>query len=197
MKEPLVFLLMGRAGCGKGTQADLLMKYLEKNGYTDLLYIYVGSGLRDFIKKNSSLTSKLADEIMRKGDMEPSFLSVWALSGDLIKKMNEETSLVIDGFPRNLTEAEIIDEAIAFYGLKNVYPVFIETNREDSRKRLLDRGRADDTEIAIKRRLDYFDQYVQPVIDYYEKESKYKLTRINGEQSVEDVHREILEKVFK
>jgi len=197
MKEPLVFLLMGRAGCGKGTQADLLMKYLEKNGYTDLLYIYVGSGLRDFIEKNSSLTSKLADEIMRKGDMEPSFLSVWALSGDLIKKMNEETSLVIDGFPRNLTEAEIIDEAIAFYGLKNVYPVFIETNREDSRKRLLDRGRADDTEIAIKRRLDYFDQYVQPVIDYYEKESKYKLTRINGEQSVEDVHREILEKVFK
>ena len=197
MKEPLVFLLMGRAGCGKGTQADLLMKYLEKNGYTDLLYIYVGSGLRDFIKKNSSLTSKLADEIMRKGDMEPSFLSVWALSGDLIKKMNEETSLVIDGFPRNLTEAEIIDEAIAFYGLKNVYPVFIETNREDSRKRLLDRGRADDTEIAIKRRLDYFDQYVQPVIDYYEKESKYKLARINGEQSVEDVHREILEKVFK
>ena len=197
MKEPLVFLLMGRAGCGKGTQADLLMKYLEKNGYTNLLYIYVGSGLRDFIKKNSSLTSKLADEIMRKGDMEPSFLSVWALSGDLIKKMNEETSLVIDGFPRNLTEAEIIDEAIAFYGLKNVYPVFIETNREDSRKRLLDRGRADDTEIAIKRRLDYFDQYVQPVIDYYEKESKYKLTRINGEQSVEDVHREILEKVFK
>ena len=197
MKEPLVFLLMGRAGCGKGTQADLLMKYLEKNGYTNLLYIYVGSGLRDFIEKNSSLTSKLADEIMRKGDMEPSFLSVWALSGDLIKKMNEETSLVIDGFPRNLTEAEIIDEAIAFYGLKNVYPVFIETNREDSRKRLLDRGRADDTEIAIKRRLDYFDQYVQPVIDYYEKESKYKLTRINGEQSVEDVHREILEKVFK
>ena len=197
MKEPLVFLLMGRAGCGKGTQADLLMKYLEKNGYTDLLYIYVGSGLRDFIEKNSSLTSKLADEIMRKGDMEPSFLSVWALSGDLIKKMNEETSLVIDGFPRNLTEAEIIDEAIAFYGLKSVHPVFIETSKEDSRKRLLDRGRADDTEIAIKRRLDYFDQYVQPVIDYYEKESKYKLTRINGEQSVEDVHRKILEKVFK
>ena len=83
--------------------------------------------------------------------MEPSFLSVWALSDELIKKMNKNTSLVIDGFPRNLTEAEIIDEAIGFYGLKNIYPIFIETSREDSRKRLLNRGRSDDTEVAIKK----------------------------------------------
>lgn len=197
MTQPLVFILIGRAGCGKGTQADLLMEYLKKNNYTDAVYIYVGSGLRDFIKKNSSLTSKLADEIMQKGDMEPSFLSVWALSDELIKKMNKNTSLVIDGFPRNLTEAEIIDEAIGFYGLKNIYPIFIETSREDSRKRLLNRGRSDDTEVAIKRRLDYFDEYVQPVIDYYEKESKFRLTRVSGEQGIEKVHQEILEKIFK
>ncbi|MEK7142462.1 MAG: nucleoside monophosphate kinase [Patescibacteria group bacterium] len=197
MTQPLVFILIGRAGCGKGTQADLLMEYLKKNNYTDAVYIYVGSGLRDFIKKNSSLTSKLADEIMQKGDMEPSFLSVWALSDELIKKMNKNTSLVIDGFPRNLTEAEIIDEAIGFYGLKNIYPIFIETSREDSRKRLLNRGRSDDTEVAIKRRLDYFDEYVQPVIDYYEKESKFRLTRVSGEQGIEGVHQEILEKIFK
>jgi len=43
----------------------------------------------------------------------------------------------------------------------------------------------------------YFEKDVAPVIDYYDGRSKYKLTRINGEQSVEDVHREILEKVFK
>ena len=197
MTQPLVFILIGRAGCGKGTQADLLMEYLKKNNYTDAVYIYVGSGLRDFIKKNSSLTSKLADEIMQKGDMEPSFLSVWALSDELIKKMNKNTSLVIDGFPRNLTEAEIIDEAIGFYGLKNIYPIFIETSREDSRKRLLNRGRSDDTETAIKRRLDYFDEYVQPVIDYYEKESKFRLTRVSGDLGIESVHQEILEKIFK
>ena len=197
MKEPFVFLLMGRAGCGKGTQADLLLKYLEINGYGKAAYIYVGSALRNFIEGNNSLTSKLAGKIMEKGDMEPSFLAVWALANNLIDKMSENSTLISDGFPRNLTEAGIIDEAIAFYGLKNVYPVFIETSRDDSRKRLLDRGRADDTETAIKRRLDYFDEYVQPVIDYYEEESKHKLIRVNGEQSVEEVHKEILEKVFK
>ena len=197
MKEPLVFLLMGRAGCGKGTQADLLLKYLEINGYGKAAYIYVGSALRNFIEGNNSLTSRLAGKIMEKGDMEPSFLAVWALANNLIDKMSENITLISDGFPRNLTEAGIIDEAIDFYGLKNIHPVFIETSREGSRKRLLERNRSDDTETAVKRRLDYFDEYVQPVIDYYEKESKHKLIRINGEQGMEEVHKEILEKVFK
>ena len=197
MKEPLVFLLMGRAGCGKGTQADLLLKYLEINGYGKAAYIYVGNALRNFIEGNNSLTSRLAGKIMEKGDMEPSFLAVWALANNLIDKMSENITLISDGFPRNLTEAGIIDEAIDFYGLKNIHSVFIETSREGSRKRLLERNRSDDTETAVKRRLDYFDEYVQPVIDYYEKESKHKLIRINGEQGMEEVHKEILEKVFK
>lgn len=190
------FLLMGRAGCGKGTQADLLLKYLEINGHGKAAYIYVGSALRSFVESNNSLTSKLAGKIMERGDMEPSFLAVWALANNLIDKMSENISFISDGFPRNLTEAGIIDEAVAFYGLKNVYPVVIETSREDSRKRLMERNRADDTETAIKRRLDYFDEYVQPVIDYYEKESKHKLVRVNGEQSIEDVHKEIISKCF-
>ena len=38
---------------------------------------------------------------------------------------------------------------------------------------------------------------VQPVIDYYEKESMHKLIRINGEQGMEEVHKEILEKSFQ
>ena len=43
----------------------------------------------------------------------------------------------------------------------------------------------------------YFEKDVVPVINYYDGKSRHKLTRINGEQSVEEVHKEILEKVFK
>ena len=50
---------MGRFGCGKGTQADLLLKYLEINGYGKAAYIYVGNALRNFIEGNNSLTSRL------------------------------------------------------------------------------------------------------------------------------------------
>lgn len=194
---PLVFILIGRAGCGKGTQADLLLKYLEINGHDRTAYVYVGDTLRSFIKANNSLTSNLANRLMHDGEMEPSFLAVWALADNLIEKMKADTTLISDGFPRNLTEAEIIDEAIAFYGLKNIYPIFIETSREKSTKRLLERSRSDDTEAAIKKRLDYFDKCVQPVIRYYENRSKHELIKVNGERSAQDVHKEILEKVFK
>lgn len=197
MKEPKIFLLVGRAGCGKGTQAGLLLKFLEKNGYEREAYIYVGDSLRKFIEKNPSLTSKLAGKIMRVGDMEPSFLSVWALANDFIEKIEKNTSLVIDGFPRNLTEAEIIDEALDFYNLTDVNPVFIETSRQWSRQKLLERKRNDDTEEAIKSRLDYFEEYVKPVIDYYEKESKFRLVKVNGEQGIEKVHQEIINKCFQ
>ncbi|MCK6462766.1 MAG: nucleoside monophosphate kinase [Candidatus Pacebacteria bacterium] len=197
MKEPRNFLLIGRAGCGKGTQAELLLKYMEKNCYGKTSYIYVGSALRSFINDNNSLTSKLAGKIMEKGDMEPSFLAVWALANNFIEKINENANIISDGFPRNLTEATIIDEAILFYDLKNVFPVFIETSRDWSKEKLLKRKRNDDTEEAIKRRLDYFEEFVTPVIDYYQNKSKYKLVRVNGEQGIEKVHEEIIDKCFK
>ena len=57
--------------------------------------------------------------------MEPSFLAVWALANNLIDKMSENITLISDGFPRNLTEAGIIDEAIDFYGLKNIHPFLL------------------------------------------------------------------------
>ena len=76
-------------------------------------------------------------------------------------------------------------------------PHFLETSEEWSTKRLSERRRNDDSLKSIKERMVYFEKDVVPVINYYEKESRHKLTRINGEQSVEEVHKEILEKVFK
>ncbi|MEK9183784.1 MAG: hypothetical protein AAB890_01785, partial [Patescibacteria group bacterium] len=70
------------------------------------------------------------------------------------------------------------------------------TSEKWSMEKLLKRGRVDDKKEVIKHRLDYFDKCVQPVIDYYEKESKYKLIRVNGEQSIEEVNREIIKKCF-
>lgn len=195
--EPFNFLLMGRSGCGKGTQAELLIKYLSGHNFGETLYIYTGDKIRDLVNKNNSLTAELAKAIMLAGDIEPSFISVWSWCDDLVKNIRKDNNLIMDGSPRMLSEAKMLDEAFDFYKRKNVKPIFIETSAEWSTKRLLGRKRIDDTEEVIKHRLGFFDREVAPVIDYYEKESKHKLIRVNGEQSVEEVHQEILEKVFK
>jgi len=197
IKEPFVFLLMGRSGCGKGTQAKMLIKYLQDNNLGETLYVYTGEKLRSFTEKEENLAASLAKSKMKAGGLLPSFLAVWLWSGSLIEGVKENNNVIMDGSPRTLLEAMMMDDAMEFYGRNNVIPVFLETSEEWSTQRLLGRGRSDDSLKSIKERQAYFEKDVVPVIDYYEKESKYKLMRINGEQSVEAVHQEILEKVFK
>lgn len=197
MKEPLVFLLMGRSGCGKGTQAKLLIKYLRDSGFGETIYVYTGEKLRNFAEKGETLAAREARKKMKEGGLLPSFLAVWLWSGALIEGIDENNNAVMDGSPRTLLEAMMTDDAMEFYGRKKVIPIFLETSEEWSTRRLLGRGRSDDSAESIKKRMAYFEKDVIPVIDYYEKESKHKLIRINGEQSVEEVHKEILEKVFK
>ena len=197
MKKPRVFLLIGRSGCGKGTQAKLLIKYLKDNNLGETLYVYTGERLRNFAEKEENFAARLAKSKMKDGDLLPSFLAVWLWSGALIEGVKENNNVIMDGSPRTLLEALMMDDAMEFYGRSNVIPIFLETSEEWSTQRLLGRGRNDDNLKSIKKRLAYFEKDVAPVIDYYEKESKHKLIKVNGEQSVEDVHREILEKIFK
>ena len=197
MKEPLVFLLIGRSGCGKGTQAKLLIKYLKDNNLGETLYIYTGKRLRNFAEKEENLAARLAKNKMKAGGLLPSFLAVWLWSGALIEGVEENNNVIMDGSPRTLLEAMMTDDAMEFYSRRNVIPIFLETSEEWSTQRLSDRGRNDDSLKSIKERMAYFEKDVVPVIDYYNGKSRHKLTRVNGEQSVEEVHREILEKVFK
>ena len=197
MKKPRVFLLIGRSGCGKGTQAKLLIKYLKDNNLGETLYVYTGERLRNFAEKEENFAARLAKSKMKDGDLLPSFLAVWLWSGALIEGIDENNIVIMDGSPRTLLEALMTDDAMEFYGRSNVVPIFLETSEEWSTQRMLGRGRSDDNLKSIKKRMAYFEKDVAPVIDYYEKESKHKLIKVNGEQSVEDVHREILEKVFK
>ena len=197
MKEPLVFLLLGRSGCGKGTQAKLLIKHLQNNNLGETLYVYTGERLRNFTEKEKNLAALLAKIKMKAGGLLPSFLAVWLWSGALIEGVEENNNVIMDGSPRTLLEAMMVDDAMEFYGRRNVIPVFLETSEEWSTQRLSDRGRNDDSLKSIKERMAYFEKDVVPVIDYYSGKSKHKLTRINGEQSVEEVHREIIDKIFK
>ena len=195
--QPYSFIMIGRAGCGKGTQSDLLVKYFKGQNLGELIYIYTGQKMREMIRRDGTYTAKLAGEIMEKGGIEPNFFSVWVWSDELVKNMKEETHLILDGSPRAMVEAVIVDGALNFYGRKKVSPIFIETGRDWSTQKLMARGRFDDTEKSINERLDYFDEHIMPVINYYEKESRYKLIKVNGEQEIEKVHQEILEKIFK
>jgi adenylate kinase family enzyme len=194
MDNPLTFLFIGRSGCGKGTQVELLRKYFEdKDGRDSVVYVYAGQRMRDLIEKSDSFTSKLANKIMMTGGKQPDFFAIWAWSNELIDKLKENTHLIIDGSPRTLLEARVLDEAFDFYKRKEIRPILLDVSYDWAAQRLKERGRFDDTEERIKKRFEYFDKYVVPAIEYYEKESKNRLIRVNGEQSIKKVHKDIME----
>jgi adenylate kinase len=190
------FIFIGRSGCGKGTQAELLQKYLKsKDSEREIFYLETGDLFRKFVK-GAGYTNKLASVIMEEGGREPDFLAISLWSNAFIENLEAKEHVFIDGTPRSLNEAKILDTAIKFYNRGKPKIVFIDVSRKWSIDRLVARGRADDIEIEdIEERLDWFDSDVKPAVDFYRESSGYNFLEINGEQTIKEVHNEIINKL--
>jgi len=197
MAIPKTFIFIGRSGSGKGTQADLLMKYLQKTDPNrPILYIETGQRFRDFLANTHNFTSKMSGIIWDRHDRQPDFIAAWMWSHILIEKFTCAENLVFDGTPRSLAEARILDTAISFYERTNVNIIYINVSREWSRKRLEERQRDDDrSPEAIDRRLNWFDADVMPAVDYYRSHPDHNFIEISGENGINDVHQELVEKI--
>jgi len=189
------FIIIGRSGSGKGTQASLLQEYIKKQSpESDILYVESGDKFREFLK-GDTYSSALSKEAYMTDKLQPSFLSIWVWTDFLIKSLSQNQHLIFDGSPRKLNEALVLNEALGFYGRKNVSVIFINVSRDWATERLKDRKRLDDGDDSIKKRLDWFDKDVMPAIDFYKNNSQYNFLEINGEQSIEEVHNEIVSKL--
>jgi len=184
MSKSQIIILFGRSGCGKGTQAKLLIK--------DFGFEYLGSGvlLRERNTKDD-FTGRKLKEIMNKGDLVPTpiMFRVWAEKIEEMREKIDKNGVIIDGSPRALLEAELMDYAFKWYGWENVKVVLLDLSEEEAFNRLIKRQRDDDNPNAIKERLAYFKKDVQPAIDYYQEQGR--LIKIDGNQSIEDVYHEI------
>ena len=187
------FVLVGRSGSGKGTQANLLMEKIKQFGPADIFYLQTGQRFRDFIS-SPGYTTELSKGLEESGKLQPSFLAIWIWSNILIENLKMTQHLVIDGTPRKLGEAVIFIDAMKFYE-RRARVINIEVSREWSKERLLGRQRSDDVEALIDKRLDWFDLDVLPVIEYFRSCGEVDFYNINGEQTIEEVHQDIVKKL--
>ena len=184
LKNKLTLILLGRSGSGKGTQAKFIAKRLKSGAR----HLSTGQLLRVFVKKDSSV-SKLAARVLKKGKLIPAWLVFYLWSKKLVENGYIIEHLVFDGAPRRFLEAELLDDVMIWYGRLLPICIYLDVNSKEVTKRLLARGRHDDTPIVIKNRLAYFPKDVLPVIHYFKR--KKRLICINGEQPIEKVRRDI------
>lgn len=205
-KEKLVIIFLGPQGSGKGTQAELLGKKLH------MPVIEMGKLLRQASQINSVKGRKIK-KIINEGKLLPLSETIDILKNE-INKINLQKGFILDGFPRNLDQAKKIEK------FKNKIVIYLSLSEKETLKRLGKRKtcskcgkvfidkrslikcsvcngkleqREDDKPSTIKKRLNLFRKSTKPVLEYYQK--KNELININGEQSIDNVFKEILKKL--
>ena len=193
--KPQAFILIGRSGCGKGTQGKLIQDYLKKiDSNRELLYIQTGAEFRNFIKEEG-YTQGLSNKVYENGELQPEFLAAAMWLNVLIREFKGDEHIIFDGTPRKFHEAGTLDSIFDFYGFGKPYVLNIVISREESMKRLLSRKRMDDIKGEIEKRLDWYESDVVPAINFYKTNTKYNYLEIDGERSIEDINKDIISRL--
>jgi len=188
--KPQVFLFIGRAGSGKGTQAKLLVKALErKDPIHEVLYIETGAEFRKFILEDN-YTAKICKGGVEQGLLMPEFMSIYLWAKVMVMKYKGDQHIVFDGTPRKLLEAVDMQSLYPFYGFEKPSVIYLNIESGESMQRLEIRqeGRADDSRESIKRRQEVFEKEIVPVIDYYRIQSEINFIEVDGTGLIEEVH---------
>ncbi len=189
--SPQTFVFFGIAGSGKGTQVELLKKFLLDKDGKDTVYAYPGSEYRKIIT-SGNYTCTLIKESYARGELQPDFLTNAIFSDILMSHLDPAHHLMADGYPRTLNQSENFEAMMKFYKRDNIKIIYIEVGKEEATKRNLLRGRSDDTKEGMERRYNEYINNVLPAMNYFKGKDGYELYYINGEQSVEDVHIDII-----
>ncbi len=182
---PLNVLLLGPQGAGKGTQASRI------SAEYGIPHIASGEILRAEMQAGTELGRRVKD-VYDRGDLVSDDLMI-ELIRTRLGQPDTEAGFVLDGFPRTTVQAEALDAMFNEIGrsFSVVFALQIpdEVAFERLRKRAEIEGRPDDTDEAIRRRLENYHRETEPLIEYYRVRGN--LVPIHGDRSENQVFAEI------
>ena len=179
---PATLLLMGIQGSGKGTQAQYLS---ERYGFT---FISMGDLLRAE-KETDTDRGRMLKKIVEAGELVPDDVSTSILL-DEVTKLPADARLIIDGHPRTAGQAGFLLEGLKGIGREEFTALFITLTEEEGMKRLLERGRHDDTEESIRKRFGWSKEKMVPVAEAFGKQDR--LIEVDGVGTMDEVHERIV-----
>lgn len=171
----LRLVIFGRQGAGKGTQCERLVDHYGA------VHISTGDMLRQAVAEGTEL-GREAQRYMDAGELLPDELMVGIVGDRLAHADVVDHGFVLDGFPRSVAQAEALWEVA---GDQIDLVVNLEVPLDEVRARMSGRGRADDTDDAIARRLELYETQTVPAIDWIA--SKGRLVTVDGLGRVDEV----------
>ena len=171
------FIFLGPPGAGKGTQAEKVASSAS------ILHISTGELLRNAVAQKTALGQQ-ARSYMDKGELVPDKL-VLDMVRERLGQPDAQPGWILDGFPRNVHQAESLDALLQEIDRVYDFAINLEVPDEVLIDRLLARGRADDNEKTIRRRLEVYREQTAPLIDFYR--DRQQLKSVNGDRPIEEV----------
>jgi adenylate kinase len=204
-------VVLGKQGAGKGTQCVRLSHHYV------VPHVSTGDMLRSEVKSRSPIGQR-AQDLMEKGELIPDDLVMEMVGGRLSERDTTGRGFVLDGCPRTTAQAEVLEKIVEPFGLDLVInlqvPTTLVMKRLASRRVCVDCGanystaapplvnwtcdvcggevvqREDDTEEAIERRLNLYEEETAPLLHWYEERTL--LAEINGTGSPDAVTRRVV-----
>jgi len=183
-------IMLGPPGSGKGTQGKLLAKVIN------FAYFSMGAVLRDYSRGDSE-EAKFIKETIDGGRIIPDDLIKQIFEGQL-KKYSDSEGIIIDGFPRDIAQVDILNDNIKKYNA-STRVIFLDVPKEKLLERINERNaqavekRADDDPNLLHTRFEEYLQKTLPLVDYFQKAGI--LFRVEGNHPIEEVHQNILKQL--
>ena len=179
-------VLLGPPGCGKGTQSKLLV---EKNNFIQLS---TGDLLRSETSNSDSDLGKKVKYLMESGELVPDNIVIDIIMNKVEQHKNK--SIVFDGFPRNLMQAEVLDSSLENVSVKLDHAILFQIDFKILEERINNRisetkgseQRKDDNTETLLNRIEVFKSSTLPIVKYYE--DRVIISKIDGMQKVNEVY---------
>jgi adenylate kinase len=170
-------VLFGPPGAGKGTQAAALSASLS------VPHISTGDIFRGAVASGTPMGLE-AKSYLDKGDLVPDEVVIGMIR-DRLTQSDTHSGWLLDGFPRTVAQAKALDELLQDIGQSLEGVLNLQVPTTTLVERLLSRGRQDDAEEVIRRRLQVYQEQTEPLIEFYR--NRDRLVDINGNLTVEEV----------
>ena len=176
------FVLFGKPGSGKGTQAEHLSEKYK------LYHISTGDLFRKNISQNTNL-GLLAQSYMDKGELVPDEVTIKMLENE-IKENPQSKGFLFDGFPRTIAQAESLDKFLKSIDMQINATIALDVDEEELISRIIDRGktsnRSDDQDIEkIQNRFNEYNMKTSTLSKYYKDQKKF--FEVDGSGSVDEI----------